>query len=119
MIRFEIKNSVSISMLRKYEIGRISTCKLILLFLFLGIVNGSFSQYADQLKIIDKTAEEIKVGAQQTEKYFPFIKGKSIAVVAHPASLIKNLKNKKPGIFLSRVKYSTIIVRYLRRLNEL
>lgn len=32
----------------------------------------------------------MKTGAEQTGKYFPFIKGKNIVVVAHPASMIKD-----------------------------
>lgn len=49
-----------------------------------------FSQLAYPLKLQDKLPGELKTGAQQTEKYFPLIKGKSIAVVAHPASFVKN-----------------------------
>jgi uncharacterized protein YbbC (DUF1343 family) len=49
---------------------------------------SSFSQFALPIKLQDKTADELKVGAQQIEKYFPLIKGKNIAVVAHPASLV-------------------------------
>ena len=47
-----------------------------------------FSQHATLLKVVDKTADDLQVGAQQIEKYFPLIKNKSIAVVAHPASLV-------------------------------
>ena len=50
----------------------------------------SFSQLASPLKLQDKRPADLKVGAQQTEKYFPMINGKNIAVVAHPASLVKN-----------------------------
>ncbi len=50
-----------------------------------------FSQFAAPIKLQDKTSAELKVGAEQTEKYFPLIKDKRIAVVAHPASLVKNI----------------------------
>ncbi|MBI4931880.1 MAG: DUF1343 domain-containing protein [Bacteroidetes bacterium] len=49
-----------------------------------------FSQFATPLKLQDKTSADLKVGAQQTEKYFPLLKDKRIAVVAHPASMVKN-----------------------------
>jgi len=38
----------------------------------------------------DITATDIKVGAEQTATYFPWIKGKRIAVVANVTSMIKN-----------------------------
>jgi|ERR1051326_171573 uncharacterized protein YbbC (DUF1343 family) len=50
-----------------------------------------FSQFASPIKLLDKTSADLKVGAEQTEKYFPLIKDKSVAVLAHPASLIKNI----------------------------
>lgn len=54
-----------------------------LLFIF-----PCFSQFALPLKLQDKKPDDVKVGAQQTANYFPLIKDKRIAVVAHPASLI-------------------------------
>jgi len=48
----------------------------------------SYSQFALPLKLQDRTPDDLKVGAQQTDKYFPLIKDKRIAVVAHPASLV-------------------------------
>ena len=69
---------------------------LILLILFFsplfwrGAGGEVFCQLASPLKLQDKKHADLKVGAQQTEKYFPLIKGKSVAVVAHPASLVNN-----------------------------
>ena len=63
------------------------------LFPILGVLciaQVSFSQLGSPLKLQDKTPNDLKVGAQQTENYLPLLKGKSIAVVAHPASLVNN-----------------------------
>ena len=50
----------------------------------------SYSQYAQPIKLQDRTSVDLKVGAEQSEKYFPLLKDKRVAVVAHPASLVKN-----------------------------
>ena len=50
----------------------------------------SFSQYATPLKLRDKTSADLKVGAERMEKYLPLIKDQRIAVVAHPASMVRN-----------------------------
>ncbi len=70
-------------------------CKSLTFLLF--ICNVAVSQVIQTpsglsypLKLQDKTVNELKVGAQQTARYFSLIKDKSIAVVAHPASLVKN-----------------------------
>src|ERR1035437_9745208 len=79
-----------------YELGNIKrlslNVKLFLLFTFylFYFTSFSFSQFSGALKLQDKNPDELKVGAQQTGRYFPLIKGKSVAVVAHPASLVKN-----------------------------
>ncbi len=63
----------------------------ILIFpLYLIPYTSVFSQFALPIKLQDKTSSDLKVGAEQTDKYFPLIKDKRIAVVAHPASLVKN-----------------------------
>lgn len=49
-----------------------------------------FSQFALPIKLQDKTSADLKTGAEQLEKYFSLIKDKRVAVVAHPASLVKN-----------------------------
>ncbi|MBI3501273.1 MAG: DUF1343 domain-containing protein [Bacteroidetes bacterium] len=49
-----------------------------------------FSQFALPIKLQDKTSADLKVGAEQTGNYFSLLKDKRIAVVAHPASLVKN-----------------------------
>lgn len=77
-----------------YELGHIkrlsSNVKPFLLFIlcFLSFNSSSFAQFSGALKLQDKMPNELKVGAQQTEKYFPLIAGKLVAVVAHPASLV-------------------------------
>lgn len=63
---------------------------LLLLIVILSTTPVSFSQFASPLKLQDKTPNDLKVGAQQTEDYLPLLKGKSAAVVAHPASLVNN-----------------------------
>jgi len=36
----------------------------------------------------DRSAKNIKTGAEQTEKYLPFLKGKRVAILANPTSVI-------------------------------
>src|SRR6185436_2101847 len=36
----------------------------------------------------DRSAKHIKTGAEQTEKYLPFLKGKRVAILANPTSVI-------------------------------
>lgn len=57
---------------------------------YLLIATSAFSQFASSLKFHDKTSADLKVGAEQTEKYFFLLKNKNVAVVAHPASMVKN-----------------------------
>ncbi len=64
--------------------------KIFFLSVILSFAQSSFSQFALPIKLQDKTSSELKVGAEQIEKYFPLIKDKRVAVVAHPASLVKN-----------------------------
>ncbi|MFH1004455.1 MAG: DUF1343 domain-containing protein [Bacteroidota bacterium] len=65
--------------------------KKLFLFLFLFLSASSFAQLVLPIHLQDKTADELKTGAEQTEKYFPLIKGKSVAVIANPASLIRKI----------------------------
>ena len=64
---------------------------LFLFIILLSITPASFSQYISSLKLQDKTPNDLKVGAQQTDDYLPLVKGKPIAVVAHPASLVNTI----------------------------
>lgn len=47
-----------------------------------------FAQYANPLKLQDKTSADLKVGAQQTAVYFQLLKGKSVAFVGNQTSVI-------------------------------
>lgn len=66
-----------------------------------------FSQLAFPVKLHDKTSANLKVGAEQTEKYFFLLKNKNVAVVAHPASMVKNSHLVdtllKSGIMLKKI----------------
>src|ERR1035437_9309487 len=74
-------------------LGRLSLFALLLCHSNSGIAQAiqTPSGLVNPVKLQDKNPDELKVGAQQTEKYFPLIKGKSVAVVAHPASLVGNI----------------------------
>lgn len=92
-IRFEIKYSMFIRRIRKYKIEEIGIHYFLSAFLILQalVIHGQeFTQTSTGLDLFDKTASDVKVGAQQTMKYFPLIKNKAIAVVAHPASLVNH-----------------------------
>jgi uncharacterized protein YbbC (DUF1343 family) len=56
--------------------------KFILGFCYLLLINTGFAQSGKPL---------IRTGAEQTEKYFPFLRGKRIAVVANPTSQIAGI----------------------------
>ncbi len=61
--------------------------QLLACFLLAGF-SVSYSQFVSPVKLPEKSADDLKTGAQQTEKYFSLIRGKTVAVVAHPASLV-------------------------------
>ena len=84
-----ISTNLRIAMNLKPQVTNLKHCLLFTVFCLLSSV-FSYSQFDLSLKLQDKNPDDLKVGAQQTNKYFPLIKDKRIAVVAHPASLIKN-----------------------------
>ena len=62
------------------------------LILLITLIITACDNSVSQNKYKDKTPElskDIKVGAEQTDKYFPDLKGKTIAVVANQTSLIR------------------------------
>lgn len=82
------------------------TKSLIVFFLF------SFSSVLSQqlvfpVELQDKTTADLKEGAERTDKYFPLISGKSIAIVAHPASIVGN-KHLVDTLLKSGVKLKKI-----------
>ena len=81
-------------MLLKYKMRKIPVLFLLVFeFLFVFTCKHLCAQdsSASALQLVDKSQDELRVGAQHTEIYFPLLKGKAVAVVAHPASLIKNV----------------------------
>ena len=55
-------------------------------FLLMGC--AVYGQNIKEIKRNEKAAENIKTGADRTDEYLPLLKGKSVAVVANPTSLI-------------------------------
>src|SRR4051812_18771882 len=60
--------------------------KVICFLCFLFSTVNCFPQ--TEIKSHEKDADEIKPGAEQTTEYLPFIKGKTIAIVANQTSII-------------------------------
>lgn len=52
-------------------------------------LHTAVAQFAAPLKLSDKNAADLQVGAERTGSYFPLLKEKRIAIVAHPASMVK------------------------------
>ena len=65
--------------------------KIFILFFLLPILlpTSVFAQYKP-IALQDKRASDLKVGAERMEVYLPLVKNKNIAVVAHPASMVRN-----------------------------
>lgn len=64
---------------------------IILIFSILALhINSSKAQDSSLSPPLSKTDKEIKVGAEQLEKYLPLIQDKTVAVVANQTSRIKN-----------------------------
>ena len=61
---------------------------LITLIIFLNAINIKAQESISSNKII--LSSDIKTGSEQTERYLPWIKGKSVAVVANQSSTINN-----------------------------
>lgn len=66
---------------------RLSLRCLLLTYNFL-LFTCAFAQFADPLKLQDKSPADLKVGAQQTSAYFPLLKGRSVAFVGNQTSVI-------------------------------
>jgi uncharacterized protein YbbC (DUF1343 family) len=62
-----------------------------LLFIFLSFMamnHNLFCQYRT-IQLLDKTSNDVRVGAERIEDYLPLLKEKKVALVAHPASVVK------------------------------
>lgn len=59
-----------------------------LFFIFVAFSSGFCSTTKHQIKNTDTAVKEIKTGADQTEKYLPYLKGKRVAILANPTSII-------------------------------
>lgn len=64
--------------------------KLYALLLSLAFYAGLKAQGIISVVNTVKLPGEIKVGAEQTSEYLPLLKGKSVAIVANPSSMIQN-----------------------------
>jgi len=52
------------------------------------ILNGSFAPLSSTYSIKNANDKQIRTGAEQTEKYLPLLKGKRVAIMANPTSII-------------------------------
>lgn len=62
--------------------------KLLVLVIFLISIQNGSGQQTMLIQFQEITPADVRTGAQQTDLYFHKIRGKNIAVVAHPASLV-------------------------------
>ncbi len=60
------------------------------IFFFIQSFFNASHAFAQPKELVKKTAAELKVGADQTDQYLPFLQGKSIAIVANQTSMIGN-----------------------------
>ena len=98
-------------LLRMYKTWRMSNLKkqMEILIIFLLIFSNSVRSQplVFPLELQDKTTADLKEGAERTDKYFSLIAGKSIAIVAHPASVVgfKHLVDTlvKSGIKIKKI----------------
>ncbi len=77
--------------MQKYSKNRISMFKkFFIVCILIGLNSIVFSQKYTITSTKDIYPKDIRTGAEQTELYFPIIKGKSIAIVANQTSTIKS-----------------------------
>jgi uncharacterized protein YbbC (DUF1343 family) len=63
----------------------------IIFIIFIIFFTSNFAQNLIDVTHKVITAKDIKVGAEKTDKYFPFLKGKNVAIVANQTSMIGNV----------------------------